>query len=78
VCGHALSTSGGIPNADEWHCLSDAEFGSFEGLVNAEDVYMQSTIMYRCPSSGHLWFFWNGIDEPPALYSPAPLPDGWS
>jgi hypothetical protein len=78
VCGQPLSTSGSIPNPDEWHCLSDADFDAFEGLVNAEDLYTQSTIMYRCPASGHLWCFWNGIEEPPALYAPTALPEGWS
>lgn len=67
VCGHQPSTSGTIPNPSEWHCLSDADFDAFEGLVHAEDVYTQSTIMYRCPTSEHLWCFWNGIDEPPAI-----------
>jgi len=39
---------------------------------------MKSTIMYRCPASGHLWFFWNGIDKQPALYAPTSLPEGWN
>ncbi|MEP7055893.1 MAG: hypothetical protein ABI912_11660 [Actinomycetota bacterium] len=49
VCGYSLSTSGLIPDPDEWRCLSDADFDAFSGLVNAEDLYLQSTIMYRCP-----------------------------
>ncbi len=75
VCGHPISTSGTIPNPDEWRCLSDADFDAFTGLVNAEDIYRQSTIMYRCPESDHLWFFWNGIAEKPALYAPSDLPE---
>jgi hypothetical protein len=78
VCGHTLSTSGAIPNPDEWRCLSDAGFDAFEGVVNAEDLYAQSTIMYRCPASGHLWIFWKGIGEPPGLYASTELPEGWS
>ena len=78
VCGHPLSTSGPIPNPDEWRCLSDADFDAFQGHVQAEDLYVQSTIMYRCPVSGHLWIFWNGIDERPALYAPTEIPEGWS
>ena len=77
VCGHPLSTSGSIPNPDEWRCLSDAHFEAFTGLVDAEDLYLQSTIMYRCPASGHLWVFWKGIDEPPSVYAPMELPEGW-
>jgi hypothetical protein len=78
VCGHPMSTSGPIPNPDEWRCLSDSDFAAFTGLVDAEDLYRQSTIMYRCPASGHLWVFWKGIDEPPSLYAPTDLPQGWS
>ena len=77
VCGHSISTSGLIPNPDEWRCMSDTDYDAFTGLVNAEDVYQQSTIMYRCPASGHLWVFWRGLDEPPALYTPTELPEGW-
>ncbi len=78
VCGHTLTTSGAIPNPDQWSCLADTEFLAFTGLVNAEDLYLQSTIMYRCPESGHLWAFWNGLDAPPSLYTPSELPDGWT
>jgi len=73
-----MSTSGPIPNPDEWRCLSDADFDAFSGLVNAEDIYLHSTIMFRCPTSGHLWIFWRGLDESPTLYSPTELADGWS
>ncbi len=76
VCGHPISTSGSIPSPDEWRCLSDTDFDAFEGLVQAEDIYLQSTIMYRCPVSGHLWFFWRGVDEPPSLYAPIEVPEG--
>jgi hypothetical protein len=57
--------------------MSDIDYDAFAGLVNAEDVYQQSTIMYRCPASGHLWVFWQGFDEPPALYAPTAVPEGW-
>jgi hypothetical protein len=77
VCGYAISTSGQVPNPDEWRCLSDQDFEAFTGLINAEDLYQETKIMYRCPNSGHLWVFWWGFDEPPALYAPAELPEGW-
>lgn len=77
VCGHSMSTSGPIPNPDEWSCLADTDLYAFEGLVPVEDVYLRSTIMYRCPVSGHLWFFWDGFDGTPSLYAPIELPEGW-
>jgi hypothetical protein len=76
VCGHAISSSGLIPNPDEWRCLSDQDFESFTGPINAEDLYCETTIMYRCPASGHLWVFWQGFDQPPAVYAPTELPEG--
>ena len=72
VCGHVISTSGLIPNPDEWRCISDVDFDVFTGQVNAEDIYLQSTIMYRCPVSQHLWIYWKGFDQPPTLYAPTP------
>lgn len=86
VCGEIIRTSGDIPNPIEWHLISDTRFDSFEGLVDAEDVYKATTIMFRCPASDHLWVYWDGFDEPPSLYAlqaaslaaagaPAPIDD---
>ena len=76
VCGYRLSTSGDIPNPDEWQVISDVDLEPLLEL-GALDVYKNSTFMYRCPVSDHLWFFWEGWDGPRALYTPTPLPDGW-
>lgn len=79
VCGEVIVMSGQTPNPVEWRCLSDQAFVAFFGLVQAEDVYLQATTMYRCPKSDHLWFFWDGLDKPPSLYGPQPLPGtGWT
>jgi len=74
VCGETIVTSGPVPNPSEWRLLSDVDFDAFVGLVQAEDIYMSTTIMYRCPASGHLWIYWNGFDQPPSLYAPRPSP----
>lgn len=76
VCGEEIVTSGEIPNPLQWQCLSDADFDAWTGLVYAEDIYRKTTIMFRCPRSDHLWFFWNGFENPPTLYGPQPIPDG--
>ena len=78
VCGESISTSGSIPNPLEWELISDTDFDAFTGLVQAEDIYQAATMMFRCPKSDHLWIFWRGIDQPPTLYSPQPLPSGWA
>jgi hypothetical protein len=78
VCGAPLSTSGPIPHPYEWQVISDVDFDELRGEVSdIEDLYMRMRSMYRCPASGHLWVFWGGFDEPPALYTPTALPDGW-
>jgi len=74
VCGHQISTSGSIPNSDEWRLLSDVRFDGFHGQVDAEDVYRATTIMYRCPASDHLWIYWDGFDQPPSVYQPIQVP----
>lgn len=74
-CGQVISTSGAIPNPDEWRILSDTAFDAFAGQVDAEEIYRASRPLYRCPHCGHLWIFWDGPDLPPHLYRPEPLPD---
>ena len=74
LCGQVIRSSGAIPNPDEWHLLSDVDFERFEGQINAEDVYMATTIAYRCPASDHLWIFWDGLDGDPSVYAPVELP----
>lgn len=74
VCGMTIRTSGSIPNPNEWRALSDVDFDAFSGAIDAEDLYLRTTIMYRCPQSDHLWIYWDGFDNSPTLYSPTPLP----
>ncbi len=76
VCGHIIRTSGDIPHPYQWDLVSDVDFDRFPGLVDAEQIYMAATLMFRCPSSDHLWIYWDGIDQPPSLYAPSPLPGG--
>jgi hypothetical protein len=85
VCGQVIHISGYIPNPVEWQLLSDVQFTAFfekgdekgDGSVDVGDLYMETTSMYRCPRSGHLWIFWDGFDAAPALYSPTELPPVW-
>ena len=77
VCGTVISTSDGIPNPNEWECISDVEFDTLRGQVDAEQLYLRMKIFYRCPVSDHLWVFWDGIEAVPALYEPRQLPQGW-
>jgi hypothetical protein len=77
LCGQTIRSSGAISNPDEWRLLSDVDFERFDGTVDAEEIYLATTIAYRCPASDHLWIFWNGIGRAPSIYAPAPTPQGW-
>jgi hypothetical protein len=67
-CNTVLSTSGEIPNPIEWKLLSDVEFDRFEGMVDAEDIYRAAKSMFRCPTCGRLWVYWDGLDRQPVCY----------
>jgi hypothetical protein len=71
TCGTTISTSGGIPNAQQWLLISDQDFGRFSGAVQAESVYTAMTHAYRCESCDRLWVFWPGYDTDPTEYVPA-------
>ena len=73
VCGERIRTDGDSPNPIEWRLLSDTEF-AFSGFLERNELYRRTTLMYRCPTSDHLYVFWSGIDKAPTLYSPTPLP----
>ena len=74
VCGQVLTTSGNIPHPYQWSLISDVDFDGLSGMIDADQLYMESTLMLRCPASGHLWVYWSGLDELPTLYDPAPPP----
>lgn len=75
VCGTPISTSGAIPNPAEWRFLSDVEFDSITGTIEAEEVYRRTRAFFRCPVSGHLWVFWDGFNAPPNAYEPLDIGD---
>jgi hypothetical protein len=70
VCGHVLTTSGEIPNPDEWLYISDTEYDTFSGTVDAEQVYAAFGHAFVCPRSGHIWVFKDGFDADPTGYAP--------
>jgi hypothetical protein len=68
-CGHRISY-GEIPCKDEWLFISDTDFDSFAGLVDAEKVYSAMRSFLRCPSCRKLWFFWEGFGKEPQGFAP--------
>lgn len=76
VCGYTISTSGGIPHLYQWNLIADSVFDELSDSVGVDQRYMQATVMFRCPQSGHLWIYWDGLGAPPTLYSPGTAADG--
>lgn len=74
VCGHALTTSGEIPNPDEWLYMSDVDFDCYSGSIDAEELYRTFGHAFVCPKSGHVWVFRDGIDREPTGYAPLANP----
>jgi hypothetical protein len=61
-CGNRIPY-GDIPCQDEWLIISDADFDSFSGQVDTEELYRAMKSILRCPVCGHLWVFWNGYQD---------------
>ena len=70
VCGTTIRSTGPVPNPAEYLFVSDLDFDSFTGRVQAEDLYMTMSHAFRCSSYGRLHVFWSGMDENPTVYAP--------
>ena len=68
-CGEKLCY-GEIPNPIEWLAISDVEYESYEGVIDAEKLYREMKSILKCPSCSRLWVFWNGFDSAPDSYAP--------
>lgn len=75
VCGTELRIGGLIPNPIQWNLIADDAISTqmWDDDVEFGEIYSSMTMMFRCPVSDHLWVFWDGIEAPPGLYSPATL-----
>jgi hypothetical protein len=76
LCGEIITTSGDIPNPDEWLYVSDVEFDRYSGSIQAENLYQAFGQAFLCPKSGHIWLFRDGIDAEPTGYAPIPPDQG--
>lgn len=74
VCGYTIRTSGDIPHPYQWNLLADQTFDELPEVVDLDRLYMDATVMFKCPSSGHLWIYWDGVEASPTMYSPAERP----
>jgi hypothetical protein len=70
VCGYAIKTSGEIPHPFQWNLVSDEAFDADPASIDVDELYMAAVVAFRCPSSGHLWIYWDGMDGEPTVYAP--------
>lgn len=75
VCGSTIRTSGDIPHLYQWNLLLGEAFDELPEIADVDRLYLDATVMFKCPRSEHLWIYWNGLDASPTLYSPTE-PDG--
>jgi hypothetical protein len=75
VCGYAIQTSGEIPHSYQWNLVSDKAFDAGPESIDVDQLYMGAVVAFRCPVSGHLWVYWDGMSSRPTLYAPQDLDD---
>jgi hypothetical protein len=68
-CGERI-LDGQIPQPNEWLLMSDVEYGTYSGMIDAEQLYLAMKSMLLCPQCGRVWIFWNDYQQPPTCYSP--------
>ena len=71
VCDQTISYSE-IPNPNEWLMISDHHFDRFSGKVDTEDIYRAMLPILKCPECGRLLVYWDGWNQPPAIYKREP------
>ncbi len=51
-CGEQLSTSGSIPNPNEWHLIADRDFD-----IERDGTHLMThaVLAWVCPACGRLW-----------------------
>lgn len=59
---------GEIPSPHQYLMISDVEYDSFHGQVDAEDVYAAMKLVAKCPNCARLHIFWNGYGSPQTVY----------
>jgi hypothetical protein len=51
-CGNRVSTSGSIPNPNEWHLIADRDFDIER---DGNHFMAHSVLAWVCPAGGRLW-----------------------
>ncbi|RJQ80330.1 hypothetical protein D5S17_07625 [Pseudonocardiaceae bacterium YIM PH 21723] len=62
--------SGYIPNPGEWLVVSDEDINGDDSAKTIDEMYARSNHAFRCPDSGHLFIFWEGLGGAMSIYQP--------
>jgi len=66
-CGDIIGL-GEIPCPHQYNIISDKEYDKFQGLIDAEELYLSMKIIIKCNKCLRLYIYWNGFDNPPEVY----------
>ncbi|MBL0318990.1 MAG: hypothetical protein IPP74_06850 [Alphaproteobacteria bacterium] len=66
-CGFIIDHSQ-IPCNDQWLLISDKTYDQFQGNIDAEKLYLEMKVVFKCPICSRLIIFWNGLENPPEIY----------
>ncbi|WP_059050257.1 hypothetical protein [Paenibacillus senegalimassiliensis] len=68
-CGNGLNLQK-IPCEIQYNFISDVDYDKFHGSIDAEDLYQEMKMFFKCSDCGSLWVLWDGFDENPIQYVP--------
>lgn len=57
-----------IPCKIEYKFILDNDFDRYNGLIEAEDLYLKMRSFIKGPDYRRLWVFWKGFDDEPSEY----------
>lgn len=66
-CGCTIPL-GEVPSPNQYMIISDIDYEKYQGLINAEDLYLKMSIVAKCSNCGRLYIFWNGFNNAPSVY----------
>lgn len=59
---------GEVPSPNQYMIISDIDYEKYQGLINAEDLYLKMSIVTKCSNCGRLYIYWNGFNNAPSVY----------
>lgn len=66
-CGNKIDYSN-IPCENKFLVISDVDCDHYQGLIDAEKLYIEMIDVYKCPNCSRLWIY--NKDNKPIVYKP--------